>query len=153
MLRRRPSSRLLVLCPESRLLLFRFVHKTGALKGQNYWATPGGGLEPGETFAEAAVRELMEETGIEVADVGDPIARREFVLQLPDGEEVIADEQFFVVNVPDQTLHRDRWSAQEVDVINDYKWWSALELKSTSDVVWPADLPELLMSSGCWARH
>jgi len=30
----------------------------------NYWAIPGGALEPGESVREAAAREVMEETGI-----------------------------------------------------------------------------------------
>lgn len=144
---------MLVLNPARSLLLFRFVHKTGALEGQDYWATPGGGLESAETFAEAAVRELKEETGISVAGVGDPIARREFVLRLPDGEEVMADEQFFVVTVTDQAVHRDHWTFQEVEVINDHKWWSAAELQATRDIVWPGDLPELLTSTGWWPRN
>ena len=136
-----------------RLLLFRFVHKTGALEGEDYWATPGGGLEPGETFAEAAVRELKEETGISAICVGDPIARREFVLRLRDGEEVMADEQFFIVTVTDQAVHRDCWTPQEIEVIHDHKWWSAAELKSTNEVVWPDNLTEMLISSGWWSRN
>jgi transposase len=30
--------------------LFRFEHKKGPLSGQFFWATPGGALEPGESF-------------------------------------------------------------------------------------------------------
>jgi len=59
-MRRRPSARLLITDPTGRVLLFRFVHQRGALAGQSYWATPGGAVEEGETFAQAAVRELQD---------------------------------------------------------------------------------------------
>ena len=59
-MRERPSSRLLVIDPEGRLLLFRFAFKTGALAGSVFWATPGGGLDPGETYEDAARRELLD---------------------------------------------------------------------------------------------
>jgi len=33
---------------------------------RRFWVMPGGGLEPGESFAEAAVREAYEEAGLQV---------------------------------------------------------------------------------------
>ncbi len=44
-----------------RLLLIRRGHGPGA--GQ--WSVPGGRVQPGETLAEAVVRELAEEAGVE----------------------------------------------------------------------------------------
>ena len=143
-IRRRPSSRLLVLDPHDRVLLFRFEHNHGPLAGQSYWATPGGGVEGGESFADAARRELFEETGIVVDTVGGDVARREFVLRLVDGEYVTADERFFVVRVADRALSRDRWTSSEVEVMTDYRWWSLEELRSTSERVFPQTLADIL---------
>lgn len=143
-LRPRPSARLLVLDPEGRLLLFRFVHKTGSMAGQDFWATPGGGLEPGESFEQAAIRELREETGIVVTNVGRSVLRRDFELGLPDGERVWAQEEFFVVRVDSQTLSRDEWTALEREVMADHRWWSMAELSATTATVWPQDLPGVL---------
>jgi 8-oxo-dGTP diphosphatase len=117
-MRRRRSARLLVLDAERRVLLFRFVLKTGATAGQDFWATPGGALESTETFEEAAIRELTEETGIVLDDVGQSIASREFVMQMPDGEHVVSDERFFVVRAPGEAISRTRWTAMERDVMS-----------------------------------
>ena len=46
------------------ILMVRHVEPT-----RSYWTLPGGGLEAGETPAEAAVREVCEETGLAVRAV------------------------------------------------------------------------------------
>jgi 8-oxo-dGTP diphosphatase len=143
-MRTRPSARLLVLDPSGRILLFRFVHTNGALAGQDYWASPGGAVEDGETFEQAAIRELKEETGIGVQEISPELGRRIFVLQLPDGERVMADERFFLVRTEDTSLSRDGWTAQEADIMTDHKWWSRDELAQTSETVWPENLATML---------
>jgi 8-oxo-dGTP diphosphatase len=143
-LRTRASSRLLVLDPDGRVLLFRFTFKDGAWVGQNFWATPGGEIDPGETFEAAAVRELFEETGVRVADVGAEIAQRKFVMQLPDGEHVVADERFFVVRTDDDAVSREHWTELERKVMVEHRWWTRAELAATREVVFPENLQEML---------
>ncbi|MBD3647339.1 MAG: NUDIX hydrolase [Pseudomonadales bacterium] len=47
---------------DDRILMVRPVHA-----GRDYWTLPGGGIESDETPAQAAEREVLEETGIEVS--------------------------------------------------------------------------------------
>ncbi len=143
-MRRRPSSRLLLLDPSGRVLLFRFAFTKGALSGQTYWATPGGGVETGETFEQAAIRELEEETGLLVDAVGNEITRREYVLQLPDGEFVMADERFFMVRTFERTISDALWSDHEKEVMTAHRWWSQEELALSADTIYPENLLELI---------
>lgn len=60
-----PGANVLVTNTERRLLLLRHA-------GTGRWTLPGGSLEPGETFAQTAARELHEETGL-VAERLEPL--------------------------------------------------------------------------------
>jgi hypothetical protein len=71
--------------------------------------------------------------------------RREFVLQLPDGEHVMADERFFLVSVDHApTLSCNSWTDLEAEVMAEHKWWSREELRQTTATVWPENLPAML---------
>lgn len=143
-MRQRHAARLLVINSLNEVLLFRFQHKGDALDGRDYWATPGGGLEEGENFETAAVRELLEETGLHVDTVGASVAERDFSMMLPSGETVLSVERYFVVRADGEQLTRDGWTADEARVMTEHKWWSVAELQETRETVWPERLIEML---------
>ena len=53
--------RAIVLDEEKRMLLVRQHHD-----GKDIWMVPGGGIEDNESAAEAAIREVKEETGLDI---------------------------------------------------------------------------------------
>lgn len=146
--RRRESARLLVISPSSRVLLFRFVYKDGPLAGSDYWATPGGKLEVGESYEMAAIRELREETGIIFYNIGAPVANKEFLWQMPDGEIVMAVEKYFLVEASHEILSRDEWTPNEVEFIFESKWWSESDFNDSAAAIWPSDIVEILKAIG-----
>lgn len=142
-MRKRPAARLLVLDRQNRVLLFHFVFDEGALAGKRYWATPGGALEPGENYKEAARRELYEETGID-AVVGEEVAQRDVIFETPSGEKVMADERYFLVRVSDKRVDESGQGASEAQYMRAYKWWSVEAIKETSEILFPEELAPLL---------
>jgi ADP-ribose pyrophosphatase YjhB (NUDIX family) len=150
-MRRRRAARVLLLNEAGEILLFRFVHRRGALAGYSYWATPGGEVEADETYEAAAIRELREETGMVIHGVGGEICRRSFPLQLADGERVIAEERFFRVQAPHSRLSREGWTPLEIEVMAEHRWWSQDDLANTQDLVFPEGLLDILR--GLAAKH
>jgi 8-oxo-dGTP pyrophosphatase MutT (NUDIX family) len=148
-LRKRAASRILVIDPDNRLLLFRFAFSRGALAGRTNWALPGGGIEPGETPEQAAIRELREETGIDVDDVGISIGERSYKMRLPDGEVIAGHETYFLIHAAAASeINRDGWTKLETEIIAEHRWWSIGELRATSETVYPVNLLAMLEQAG-----
>jgi mutator protein MutT len=60
-----------IVCEKDKVLVIeRSKPEAGVGDAVLTWAFPGGKLEPGETPAEAAVREIFEETGYKVEALG-----------------------------------------------------------------------------------
>lgn len=142
----RVAARLLLRDPDGRVLLFPY--RPPALGGRiAYWFTPGGGVHAGESLAQAACRECLEETGYALADPGEPLARRQFAMRLPDGGEVWADEHYFHVRVGRIALQQDGWSAQERASMGQGRWFDAVELAHPPQPVFPEHLPAMLAAA------
>jgi 8-oxo-dGTP pyrophosphatase MutT (NUDIX family) len=143
-MRKRPSARLLLLDGEDRVLLFQSTFVVGPDAGRRYWYVPGGALEAGESYEQAAIRELREETGVRMDNVGVEIGRREFILTLIDGERVAAEERFFTVRADPGAVSFDDWADSERDHLQDHRWWPAADLEGTTEVVFPEKIGDLL---------
>lgn len=137
--RNRYAARVIVLDAKGRVLLFRFT----PTDRPPLWATAGGEVEAGESFAQAARRELLEETGID-ADPGVCIARRESDFVTFAGEPVHAVEEYFVVRAEDASIDGTAHTETERAVMLDHRWWHRSEIADAEEAVFPEDLGHIL---------
>jgi 8-oxo-dGTP pyrophosphatase MutT (NUDIX family) len=150
----RRAARVLLLDWSDRVLLLH--GHDPARPDEPYWFTVGGGLDPGETPAQAAARELAEEVGLVVSPqtLDGPVWRQ--VIRFPFGGRWYEQEQdFFLLRVPRPTQPEGgalpEWEvsatgrgALEVATIDGHRWWSRAELRTTTEKYYPDELPDLL---------
>ena len=118
------------------------------------WALPGGGIEPNESCAEATVREILEETGVEIelmrlvgvysrprwrsgGDHATVFAARALTNHFVPQEDEVSDVGFFPIN----------------DLPQPFVWWHRQRVEDAQngivgvcrqqDVVWPYEGGEI----------
>ncbi|KQS02284.1 DNA mismatch repair protein MutT [Sphingomonas sp. Leaf357] len=139
----RPAARILLVDQEDRVLLFRFTPNDRP----PLWCTPGGAVDPGESYPAAARRELWEEVGLDT-DCGPEVARRVVDFVTFEGVEVTADERYFRIDIDGVDVQPGGLTAQEQRLLVGHRWFSRNDIAAHDEVIYPADLAELLDASG-----
>lgn len=135
----RPASRILLTDPDGRVLLFRFTPDDRP----PFWCTPGGALDPGESYEAAARRELREETGLDL-DCGPEIARRQVEFVTIEGVPVSADERYFAVRTDVTEIDCGGHTDLEARVMREWRWFGRDELQRHDEPYFPEDLGTML---------
>ncbi|MDQ0838599.1 NUDIX hydrolase [Sphingomonas faeni] len=135
----RPAARILLVDREGRVLMFRFT----PADRPPLWCTPGGAVDPGESYAAAARRELWEEVGLDI-DCGPEVAQRTIDFLTFEGVEVTADERYFRIDVDTCEVKAGNLTEQEKQLLVGHRWFSRNDIAGFHETLYPADLVELL---------
>jgi ADP-ribose pyrophosphatase YjhB (NUDIX family) len=142
--RLRPAVRAVLVDTDLRVLLVRF-----DVLAVPVWATPGGGVEPGESPGQALRRELLEEVGLVLRPDAQPL----WVWHRPVVEEPVPagwdgqTDDFYLVRT-DAFDPRGTFSDQQLlaEGVGAVRWWTTAELAAARDTVFsPRALPRLVV--------
>jgi ADP-ribose pyrophosphatase YjhB (NUDIX family) len=137
----RRAARVVLLDPGDRVLLMRYDQPP---PNGWHWATPGGGVEAGEDFPAAALRELAEETGWTDIALLREVLRRRYEMAYA-GRMVLQDERLYLARTGEARREIRGVAAMHAsDGIAAWRWWTLAELDATDEQIWPPGLAGLI---------
>jgi ADP-ribose pyrophosphatase YjhB (NUDIX family) len=140
----RLAGRVILLDPQDRVLLMRY---DDLPPDGRHWATPGGGLEPGEDYRAGARRELAEETGWTDIDLLAEVLQHTRILR--HGPGLMRQQERLFLARTDQSGREIRGveAMHASDGIVAWQWWTLAELDATDETIWPAGLADLIRTA------
>ena len=137
----RRAARVLLVDADGRVLLQNCCDP--ADRSRTWWNTTGGGIDEGETPEQAAVREVREETGLQLDGVG-PVVHTRVTDFCFGGQAYRQAEEYFLVRTRAFEAAPVGHSELEMQAVLGMRWWSREELRSTAERVYPEELLEVL---------
>ena len=149
------SARALLVDPQDRVLLMELASGRVALEPtasrHTFWLTPGGSLHSGESFEDALMREIFEETGLHLSHPGHWIwtSPKRIVL---DGRSIDTLARVYIQRVPSFEPIPTALTVEEREVFRELRWWSIDEIAASSETFVPRQLALLLkpLLAGTW---
>jgi len=132
---KRSCARVLLFDEDGRLL---FLFDPDPVQG-GYWYPPGGGIEPGESPEQAARRELIEEVGLDVIELGPVVLRRRARFTW-HGKRLDQDEWHLLGRVISPVVGPGRVGDSETKAVAAHRWWSLSDLRDAGEVFYPEGL-------------
>lgn len=143
--RHRNTVRVIVRTPENRILMF-FSRFEPEVDLPPQWIFPGGGIEPGESILEAAVRELLEETGLQVSAeaLEGPWAQLEFEFDSKLNFDT-GTAWFFTLEIDSEFSPSNlMWTEDEHRDTVEHRWLTLEEIQAANLWVGPRGAIDLL---------
>ncbi|MFI9171760.1 NUDIX hydrolase [Streptomyces lincolnensis] len=111
--------------------------------GARWWFTVGGGVEEGEDYLQAAVREVWEETALSlpVARLSPVVWTRQAIFSV-DGRGFDQYEEYRLARVAPHEARAMNIRTEEA--LYGHRWWSITELAATTETVRPKKMASLL---------